>query len=102
MDKSFQLPKISLLDFYNHQQFIINIYDVKKEFFIKEEELSTGNTKGDTAINSSLDIDNTMIYVFNSQLVNRGRVRLNKKYGTIYVNFEETVSNKVKMLKLLN
>ena len=97
MDKSFQLPKISLLDFYNHQQFIINIYDVKKRIFYKrKEELSTGNMKGDTAINSSLDIDNTMIYVFNSQLVNRGRVRLNKKYGTIYVNFEETVSNKVK------
>ena len=38
MDKSFKIPGINLLDFYNHQQFIINIYGVKKEFFIKEKK----------------------------------------------------------------
>ena len=102
MDNTFVLPNVKLLDFYNHQQFIINIFGVKKRIFYKKNEESDISMKqknlngGGNPIESLIDVNNTMIYIFNTQLVNKGRVRLNKKYGTIYSNLEESVSDKLK------
>ena len=78
MDNSFALSDVKMLDFYNHQQFIFNIYGVKKRIFYKTKE-EIKDTKSNTIEKSFVNTDNTMIFIFNTQLVNKGRVRLNKK-----------------------
>jgi hypothetical protein len=98
VEPEFNVKDVSLLDFYNHQQFIVNPFGTIKRVFYQKKEALEG---GDNIVNIGKFndiVDNVMIFIYNTSLVHKGKVRLNKKYGTIYTNLDN-LENSVSALK---
>ena len=81
VDASFSLDK-DITFFSKYQQFIINSFGVMKRIFY-EENVNTSNL-----VETNFDLNNIFVFVFNSGLVSEGGLRYDKRYGTIFTNFE--------------
>ena len=98
VEPNFNLEGVSMLDFYNHQQFIINSFGtIKRIFYQKKDELKgLDNIVNGDRFNTILN--DTMVFIYNTSLVHKGKIRFNKKYGTIYTNLDN-LENSVEELK---